>query len=114
MKSAQVIHYISRLWGALIKGKPGNKQAVLYSDSGRGGYVVYKDVQGEIPMYFEFGGGNCVAIIDVPTAAEWATKTKRLSEERAAILQFTAQQVIRDKAPDCHYRISANCIEIFK
>ncbi len=113
MKSAQVINYISRLWAALTNAKPKTKQAVSYSDTGRGGYVVYNDAQGEIPMYFEFGGGNCVAIIDVPTTAEWTKKTKRLPAERAAILQFTAKQVIRDKAPNCYYRVLDNCIEIF-
>jgi hypothetical protein len=114
MKSAHALTYIRRLWTALISGQPSAKRQLLYTESGHDGYVIYKDAEGEIPMYFEFGGGDCVVIIQVPSVDERTKKIKRLSAERDAILHFIAQQVVRDKAPTCNYRISGNNIEIFK
>jgi formylmethanofuran dehydrogenase subunit D len=71
------------------------EQKLEYLNEGRGGYVVYKDGQGDIKLFFEYGGGNCVAIIYVPTIAEWSNKA------------------IKDQAPQSYYEISDTCIEIF-
>jgi len=114
MNPAKAVSYISQLWTAFINGQLSAKQRLLYAENGREGYVIYKDAQGEIPMYFEFGGGDCVGIIHAPAVAEWTKKFKRLPSERDAILSFTALRAIKDKAPNCNYRISGNCIEIYE
>jgi len=95
-------------------GQLSTKQRLLYAENGRDGYVIYKDAQGGISMYFEFGGGNCVGIIHAPSVAEWTKKFKRLPVERDAVLCFTALQAIKEKAPHCNYRISGNSIEIYE
>ena len=84
-----------------------------YINKGRGGYVVYKDGQGDIKLFFEYGGGNCVAIIYVPTIDEWTIKTNRPLVDRNAILTFVAEQTIKDKAAKSYYELSDTCIEIF-
>lgn len=89
------------------------EQKLEYINQGRGGYVVYKDGQGDIKLEFEYSGGNCVAIIYVPTIAEWTTKTKRKDDDRNLILAFIAEQAIKDQAPNSYYKLSDNCIEIF-
>ena len=94
--------------------RPTMEQKLEYINQGRIGYVVYKDRQGDIRLPFEFGGGNCVAIISVPTVAEWTSKTNRPVANRQAILQFVAEQSIKDQAPNSYYELNDNCIEIFE
>ena len=76
--------------------------------------MVYKDRQGEIRLSYEFGGGNCLAFINVPTVAEWTKKTNRPISQRQEILQFVAEQTIKDKAKNCYYELYDNSITIFK
>ena len=89
------------------------QQTLAYINDGRGGTVVYKDNQSELKFSFEFGGGNCVAIIFVPAIDEWTRITKRAIEDRPAILTFVAEQAIRDQVPGGFFQLSDNCIEIF-
>ena len=90
------------------------KQKLEYINQGRGGYVVYKDEQSELKMEFEYGGGDCVAIIYVPTIAIWESKTNISTSDRNQVLSFIAEQSIKDQAPDSTYVISDDCIEIFR
>lgn len=89
------------------------EQKLEYINQGRGGYVVYKDGQSDIKLFFEYGGGNCVAIIYVPTIDEWTSKTNRPIADRKAILTFVAEQSIKDQAPNSIYELSDTCIEIY-
>lgn len=89
-------------------------QQVQYINQGRGGTIIYKDDNGSINLSFEFGGGDCVVIIFVPTAANWIKETSRKTEERLPILNFIAAQCINDQAPHCYYELSDNWIEIFR
>ena len=89
------------------------EQKLEYINQGRGGYVVYKDKHNDIKLFFEYGGGNCVAFIYVPTIDEWTSKTTRPIAERQTVLTFVAEQSIKDQAPNCYYELSNTCIEIF-
>ena len=89
------------------------EQKLEYINEGRGGYVVYKDGRVDIKLYFEYGGGNCVAIIDVPSSNEWTNKTNLPITERNSILTFVAEQAIKDQAPKSYYELSDTCIKIF-
>ncbi len=89
------------------------QQQLTYVDKGRGGTIVYRDEQGDINLFFEYGGGNCVVIIYVPSTDEWTSKTKRSVSARKNILAFIAEQSVKDKAPGCYYKISEHFIEIF-
>jgi len=88
-------------------------QKLEYINQGRGGYVIYRDNETEFKLSFEFGGGDCIAIIYIPTIEEWTSKTNKPLAERLNILKFIAEQSIRDQAPNCIYELSDNCIEIF-
>ncbi len=90
------------------------KRRLLYVSQGRGGYVVYKDNISEINFYYEFGGGDCVAIIFIPEPAKWMQETKRPLSERDAIISFVASQATHDQVSNGHFKISDNYIEIFK
>ncbi len=89
------------------------EQKLEYINKGRSGYVVYTDGQGSIKLSFELGGGNCIAIIYVPTISEWTNKTNRAETNRLEILIFIAEQIIKDQAPGGFYELSDTCIEIF-
>lgn len=89
------------------------KTKLKYLNKGRGGTVVYRDEKGELNFFFEYGGGNCIAIIYVPAIDEWIKTSGRPVEDRQAVLSFIAEQIIKDKAPGCNYMLSTNCIEIF-
>lgn len=90
-----------------------NQKKLLYFNQGRGGTVLYKDDTSEIKFDFEFGGGNCVAIIFVPSPGQWASATKRSIDERDEILQFVASQATHDQVSGGYFKISDNWIEIF-
>jgi hypothetical protein len=85
-----------------------------YLNEGPGGYVVYKDDLGDIKLFFEYGGANCVVIIYVPSINEWESKTNRSLSQRQEVLAFVAEQSIKDQAPNCYYILSDICIEIFR
>lgn len=90
-----------------------NKRKLEYISNGRCGSVIYKDDQGDIKFYYEFGGGKCVAIIFVPPVNDWTVQTKRNLSERNEILTFVAEQTIKDQSPNSYFEISENSIEIF-
>jgi hypothetical protein len=54
-----------------------------YINQGRGGYVVYKDGKNDIKLFFEYGGGNCVAIIYVrPSTSGQAKQTDQSQNDK--------------------------------
>ena len=86
---------------------------LYYNTIGRGGTVTYEDEHSNIQFDFEFGGGNCVAIIFIPSPEHWESQTKRIVAERNSILDFVAQKATLDQVSNGHYKISDNYIEIF-
>ena len=88
-------------------------QKLSYTTLGRGGYVFYKDDVSEIKLGFEFGGGNCVAIIFIPSPQQWAAATGRTLQERGNIIQFIAAQALKDQVAGGYYKILDNFIELY-
>ena len=102
-------------WAKRGKEKKSSMQEQLeYINEGRGGYVVYKDDISEIKFFFEYGGGNCVAIIYVPSSKEWEKETNKSINHRQRILTFIAEQSRIDQAPGCVYELSEECIGIIR
>ena len=88
-------------------------QKLEYINKSRGGIIIYKDDQEDLKFEFEYGGGNCVVIIYVPTIYEWKTQTDTKNSDRNSILAFIAEQAIKDQVPNGFYKLSDNCIKIF-
>jgi hypothetical protein len=84
-----------------------------YTSQGRTGYILYEDQLGHLKLNYEFGGGNCLAIIYIPAVQEWTSATSRPLSERTPLLNAIAEQAIIDQAPNCSYIISDRFIEIF-
>lgn len=88
-------------------------QQLTYINQGRSGYVIYKDDVSEIKFDFEFGAGNCVAIIFIPSPDVWVHATKRKPDERDIIIEYVAQQSQRDQVSNGYYEIYDNYIELY-
>lgn len=48
-------------------------------------------------LYWEFGGGDVVTIVHVPSAGEWEAHTKIPLEKRMDILNFIGRETVRQK-----------------
>jgi len=88
------------------------KKKVQYTNKGRYGYVLYTEGDSVIQLYYEFGGGNCVAIINVPEIHEWEQSTQLPLADREKVLRFIAEQVVKDQTRHGTYRLTDNTIEI--
>ena len=85
---------------------------VGYHNDGRSGYVIFYRNDLTARFYYEFGGGDAVAIITIPTPAQWEAETKMTLAERMPVLEFVARRVVRDQAPSCKYFIGESDIII--
>jgi len=56
---------------ALRNIKRSFSRRVEYGPSGRGGNLYYVDTETRIEFWWEFGGGDCIAIIGEPTREHW-------------------------------------------
>jgi hypothetical protein len=78
---------------------------VGYESEGRTGYVIFYRNDLTARFYYEFGGGDTVAIISIPAPDRWEAETKMPLADREPVLTFIANRVIRDQAPGCKYFI---------
>lgn len=85
-----------------------------YAQYGRGGTVTYTKGKTRLTFDWEFGGGDAVSLIFVPREEHWVAQTGLPLTERPAVLEFVAQQAVRDQAPNCKYRIRADVIEVYR
>ena len=93
--------------------KLGNHPAhVAYENQGRAGNVVFYRDSVVLRFWYEFGGGNTLAFIDIPKAENWTAITGLPLEDRLPILNFIGECVIRDQAPGYRYEITKNSINI--
>lgn len=80
-----------------------NGWRVWFEEDGRSGRVGFEGEGRSFSMYWEFGGGDVVAIIDVPPPAMWEVQTHIPLEKRLPILNFIGSETVRQKAPSCRY-----------
>ena len=85
--------------------RTSSDRQVDITENGRAGTVTYRDGAGTLSFYWEFGGGDVVAIIQVNDAAAWSAGRSWTAGERAGILRFVADEVIHRKAPGCRAEI---------
>lgn len=83
---------------------------VTITEGGRTGAVVYHEGAKRLSFWWEFGGGDVVAIVNVGDEEEWRLKHPWAVERRAEILGFVAAEVVRQKAPSCRAEIQRDCI----
>ncbi len=93
-----------------LEGNP----SLRYVSHGRSGSLIFQNNQTSFEMWWEFGGGNALAIIDIPTESQWTGRTKLPLEHRDGVLRFIAEQVVEDQAGGrAGYEIGDGVITIF-
>lgn len=72
---------------------------VTITEESRSGSVVYSEARGSIKGWWEFAGGDAIAIVNMGSVADWRQAHPWAVERRSAILRVVADGVIRQKAP---------------
>ena len=68
---------------------------------GRDGHVVYHENLCAASFYWEFGGGNVIAVVHTGTASAWDEKYPWATGRREEVLERVIEEVIRQKAQSC-------------
>ncbi len=82
--------------GAVEDG-PDPHARLSYSSDGRSGHVHYQSAKADFTLYFEFGGGDCIAMIDLPSPAAWERHTGLRLDERDAVVHWIGRRVVHDQ-----------------
>lgn len=85
---------------------------VSITGNGRSGSVIHREPAGTLSFYWEFGGADVLAILQVEDAAAWKAGHPWIGDRRAEILRFVADEVIRQKAPNSRAEINEATGEI--
>jgi len=95
--------------------QPHRDSVLSYTENGRSGHVRYSSGGTQFSMYFEFGGGNALITIWVPSPNDWESKTGLPQAKRDDLLHQIARQLIADKTStgQNRYEIGDNSITIF-
>lgn len=84
-----------------------------YIEEGRSGSIIYIDGDIKFKMWYEFGGGDVIAFISIPSEENWISATSIPLEERNDVLNFIGATVARDKTSSGRYRIKDEWIDIY-
>ncbi|MGE0440178.1 MAG: hypothetical protein AB7L66_10695 [Gemmatimonadales bacterium] len=102
-------------------GRPAERKRsanskLTYSGHGPAGEIQYAEGPHRFRMYYEFGGGNVLAIISVPAAEGWVAATGIPIARRDEVLREIAAQVVSDQTSTGRNRveIGADRITIFE
>jgi hypothetical protein len=85
---------------------------VAYDSHGRSGDVIFYRNDLTLHFPFEYGGGETLASVEIPTMENWEKETGLSQGDRNTILEFVAKRVIRDQASQCTYVIHPDRIQI--
>ena len=86
----------SKLFGSSGTDNPGGAK-IRYESQGRSGYVWYESREAKFSMYYEFGGGDCIVGLSVPSVQEWEASTGLPLDRRDEVLVFVGRQVVKDQ-----------------
>ena len=68
---------------------------------GRDGQIVYRESSHAASFYWEFGGGDVIAIIHGGSASLWNEKYPWATDRRRDVLERVISELIRQKARTC-------------
>jgi hypothetical protein len=73
-----------------LEGNP----KISYGNAGRGGDIRFESRETSFTMWWEFAGGDAVAIVEIPSPDTWEQRTNLPLEKRDITLQFIAEQIL--------------------
>lgn len=74
-----------------------NNAAIQIEDEGRGGTIYFKNDYSSFNLWWEFAGGDAIAIIEAPTAERWELQTRLRLAQREELLTYIGEQVVTKK-----------------
>lgn len=86
-------------------------RVLVIQENGRDGTITYREDAGSLSFYWEFGGGDVVAIVQCGDARSWEKEQWALAQ-RSEVLHFVASEVVRQKAPTCQAEINEDTGDI--
>lgn len=72
---------------------------VIITSAGRSGTVEYREGRESCRLYWEFGGGDVLAILSIPSAQDWDRLHPWAQGRRQEILRVVALETQRQRAP---------------
>ncbi len=85
---------------------------VAYSGTNKAGEVIFYRNDCMVRFPYELGQDNIVAVVDIPSEEAWETATGLANADRQVTLEFIANRMVKDQAPDGQFMIYPNRIEI--
>lgn len=98
---------------ALLQLQEHFSRRVEFDGTYRSGTVIYIEGDIRLEFYHEMYGGNYHFGIDIPPESEWEQRTNMPLHRRQDIIEFVAQAVQREKAPNWQYIIRERDIAFF-
>jgi len=101
---------------ALIEIYRKFNRKVRYEGGGRSNTVIYVDGDKTLKFYSEMGINNCLFYLYIPTSKTWENETGYSLRERDDILQFIAENTLRDQTTSsgAYFEIEDNWIVFYK
>ena len=81
--------------------------------SGQHGYVFYHEGAHELPLYWEYGGGEVIVIVGFAEPDKFALRHPWAVERRREILERVAEELVRQQAPGCRFEIDEPSLCIY-
>ncbi len=107
--------FMDKSFNLKAENEGSNAVKILYADEGRCGHVWYQSAETKFAMYYEFGSGNCVTNIDIPSLENWEKETKLPLAQRDEVLDFIGHQVVKDQTTSGkgYFKIEGNWLNIY-
>lgn len=75
----------------------------------------YESADARFGLWWEFAGGEALAILEIPDAEHWVARTGLPIERRDEVLRFIGDQVVEDQAGGRgSYRLGDSVMTIFR
>jgi hypothetical protein len=87
---------------------------VRIDSQGRSGDVVITLPDGEVLFWWEFGGGDCIAFVQIPNSQQWKLQHPLKNYPRLEFLEALAEEVSALQCPGATHTISENFIEFYR
>ncbi len=84
------------------------------TQDGRSGSVVVTLPGGTRSFWWEFGGGDCIAFVSVPSPAQWAADPLLATLPRESFLQSLGEEVARQQCVGARIVIDDASIAFFR
>lgn len=83
------------------------------TQDGRSGTVWFACEGAKFDVWWEFAGGNALAIVELPTPEQWTARTGLPSETREAVTAFMGQQLVEQQAPGGSFQVGDDVLTLY-